>query len=275
MNTKQKYSIGRAYDNDIVINHETVSRKHAEMTVDDERIVITDFNSKNGTFIIRNNNPVQVKIVEVSANDTVAFGNVIMKVSELLRMSSISSKATPSYETDNIKPPSMPPIPPYQSPSNHYARENLALEYAGFWRRVGASFIDGILLVILFIIIGPLLILIYGPNYFAIKDEKFFAGFADFILTWLFPVIVIILFWVKKQATPGKMALSVKIVDSKTGGIPSVWQFIGRYFAYFLSTLPLCLGFLWVAFDSKKQGWHDKLAGTLVVKYKKKPVRFE
>jgi len=43
---------------------------------------------------------------------------------------------------------------------------------------------------------------------------------------------------------------------------------IGRYFAYYISILPFMLGFVWVAIDSKKQGWHDKMAGTLVVKAK-------
>ena len=54
--------------------------------------------------------------------------------------------------------------------------------------------------------------------------------------------------------------------DAKTGGKPSTGQFIGRYLCYYLSSLLLGLGFIWVAFDSRKQGWHDKLAGTLVVR---------
>jgi uncharacterized RDD family membrane protein YckC len=41
---------------------------------------------------------------------------------------------------------------------------------------------------------------------------------------------------------------------------------IGRYFAYYLSTILLGLGFLWIIWDPKKQGWHDKLAGTVVVR---------
>ncbi len=41
---------------------------------------------------------------------------------------------------------------------------------------------------------------------------------------------------------------------------------MGRYLGYFASTIPLCLGFLWIAFDKRKQGWHDKLAGTVVIR---------
>jgi uncharacterized RDD family membrane protein YckC len=80
-----------------------------------------------------------------------------------------------------------------------------------------------------------------------------------------------------KQATPGKMAMSLRVVDAVSGKKPSTGKLVGRYLAYYLSTIGLFLGFLWVAFDPKKQGWHDKLAGTVVVrpaKHGPEPVRF-
>jgi uncharacterized RDD family membrane protein YckC len=86
------------------------------------------------------------------------------------------------------------------------------------------------------------------------------------LINWALPAIVVIVFWLQKQATPGKMMLSLRIVDATTGNKPSTGQCMGRYFAYFVSVLPLCLGLIWVAFDKKKQGWHDKLAGTVVVR---------
>ena len=48
-------------------------------------------------------------------------------------------------------------------------------------------------------------------------------------------------------------------------------QLIGRYFGYLLSVIPFGLGLLWVAFDKKKQGWHDKMSGTIVVRIRKNP----
>jgi uncharacterized RDD family membrane protein YckC len=66
------------------------------------------------------------------------------------------------------------------------------------------------------------------------------------------------------------MLVSARVVDAKTGNSLSVGQSIGRYLAYFVSTIPLCLGFLWIAFDPRKQGWHDKLAGTVVVRSKQR-----
>ena len=81
-------------------------------------------------------------------------------------------------------------------------------------------------------------------------------------------------FWIKFQATPGKMLIASKIVDARTGNPPTKGQYVGRYLAYFISLLPLGLGFFWVAFDKRKQGWHDKLAGTVVIRNKKQNLPF-
>lgn len=151
--------------------------------------------------------------------------------------------------------------------------ETEELEYVGFWARVGASLIDTVLLGI---IVWPLLTAFYGDAYW--DEESMVKGPMDFLLSWVLPMVAVIVFWVVKQATPGKMAISAKIVDAKTGAAPSTGQFIGRYLAYFLSGLPLGLGIFWVAFDGRKQGWHDKLAGTVVVRQKDRkprPVTFD
>jgi len=148
-------------------------------------------------------------------------------------------------------------------------------EYAGFWVRTGATIVDAILLML---ITYPLLILIYGWAYFDLEQTAIVAGPADVLITWVLPAIAVIWFWLKRQATPGKMAVSAKVVDATTGQTLSIGQSIGRYFAYFVSFLPLGLGILWIVFDKRKQGWHDKLANTVVIRVKhgdSSPVRFE
>jgi uncharacterized RDD family membrane protein YckC len=148
-------------------------------------------------------------------------------------------------------------------------------EYAGFWIRTGATIVDAILLMI---ITYPLLIAIYGWAYFDVEQTSIVAGPADFLISWVFPAIAIIWFWLKKQATPGKMAVSAKVVDATTGETLSLGQSIGRYAAYLVSFLPLGLGALWIVFDRRKQGWHDKLANTVVIRAKHSsttPVKFE
>ena len=101
--------------------------------------------------------------------------------------------------------------------------------YAGFWIRVGATLIDTIFLLV---IILPLLTLIYGTDYWA--SEPFVYGIWDVLLQYIFPAAAVIVFWIYRSATPGKMILKLTIVDAATGGKPTTGQFIGRYLAYYI-----------------------------------------
>ena len=62
------------------------------------------------------------------------------------------------------------------------------------------------------------------------------------------------------------LAHNTIIVDAKTGNTISKKQSIGRYFAQIISIIPFGLGYFWIAIDQKKQSWHDKLAGTVVIR---------
>src|SRR5687768_18471491 len=77
--------------------------------------------------------------------------------------------------------------------------------------------------------------------------------------------VVVVGFWRTCGATPGKIALGVKIVDAATGGRPSLGRLVLRFLGYLVSALPLYLGFLWAAVDRRKQGWHDKIGLTVVI----------
>jgi uncharacterized RDD family membrane protein YckC len=76
---------------------------------------------------------------------------------------------------------------------------------------------------------------------------------------------LIVGFWRYCGATPGKLAVGLKIVDARTGLAPSTGRLVLRLVCYLVSALPLYLGFVWVALDRRKQGWHDKIAGTVVI----------
>lgn len=144
---------------------------------------------------------------------------------------------------------------------------NEEYEYAGFWIRVGASLIDGLLLVMITL---PLTMMVYGSLVW--ESEVIILGPADFLINYTLPFIAVVLFWFYKSATPGKMALNIKIVNASDGRKLSVGQSIGRYFAYIPAILVFFIGIIWVAFDKRKQGWHDKLAGTVVLRKKKDKV---
>ncbi|MDB5872785.1 MAG: hypothetical protein JWQ07_2227 [Ramlibacter sp.] len=135
------------------------------------------------------------------------------------------------------------------------------LQYVGFWARVLAALIDTVML---FIITLPIGYLVYGG--FAASDGGVIRGPADVLINWLLPAAIVIWLWSKLQSTPGKMALSARIVDADSGKAPTLAQFLIRYVGYFVSIIPLCLGLIWVGLDRRKQGWHDKMANTVVVR---------
>ena len=144
-------------------------------------------------------------------------------------------------------------------------------EYVGFWARVGACLIDSVALMIVLV---PVLLVAFGTDYF---DAMFMSalnpgmtpqsnGLADDALQLLVAAALIIPFWIYLKATPGKMVIGAEVVDARTGGKLTLAQSVIRYLGYFVSIIPLCLGLIWVAFDPRKQGWHDKLAGTVVIR---------
>lgn len=104
-------------------------------------------------------------------------------------------------------------------------------------------------------------------NYF-IKKHGLMKMILDQSIQFIILLTITLFFWIKKQATPGKRILSLKIVDADTLGKPSLKQFIIRAISYLISILPIFLGIIWIAFDPKKQAWHDKIAKTLVIKEK-------
>ncbi len=92
-------------------------------------------------------------------------------------------------------------------------------EYAGFWVRVGATIIDTLVIMVITI---PILVSIYGWKYFG--SGVLISGPADFLISWVFPAVAVIWFWTARQATPGKSALSLRVLDASSGGNLSIGQ---------------------------------------------------
>jgi len=76
--------------------------------------------------------------------------------------------------------------------------------------------------------------------------------------------------WRRWAATPGKMLLRMKVVDAATEQPLTDRQIILRLIGYVVSTIPLLLGFFWISFAKRRQGWHDKIADTVVIVLPKK-----
>lgn len=138
-------------------------------------------------------------------------------------------------------------------------------EYAGFGRRALASLIDSI---VFGFISAIFYFLINGNSHITLiaKDGEinFFAS-----QNWFEQLIYLLItvgMWIKFTGTPGKLLMGCHVVDAQTKQPLSLPQALIRYVGYFVSLLPLGLGFFWVIWDKRKQGFHDKLAKTIVIR---------
>jgi uncharacterized RDD family membrane protein YckC len=118
---------------------------------------------------------------------------------------------------------------------------------------------------VVWIVLTPLFLFVYGSQYFDMQMRGEAPGTGLDALANLALGVLTIVLWRFWGATPGKMAVAAKIVDARTGGPASTVRLVVRFFAYLASIIPFFLGFVWIAIDRRKQAWHDKIAGTLVV----------
>jgi uncharacterized RDD family membrane protein YckC len=128
-----------------------------------------------------------------------------------------------------------------------------AHRYAGFWRRVAATLIDTL-------IYSVALGLLLGPT---IMEAALFT--LEGALRMAIALLATIVLWIKFLGTPGKLLLACQVVDADTHAPLSLKQSILRYVGYLLSLLPLLLGILWILKDPRKQGFHDKIANSVVL----------
>ncbi len=136
------------------------------------------------------------------------------------------------------------------------------LPKAGFWIRVVASMIDGLILGAVQFVIG----LVLGFAGGAAGGESM----ALIAVTWLCSVVVSVTYYVfftgYNGQTPGKMALRLQVI--RTDGTPVGYSkaFLREIPCKFISGILFGIGYLMVAFDQQKQGLHDRMVGTYVIK---------
>ena len=124
-----------------------------------------------------------------------------------------------------------------------------ALAYAGFWIRFVAYLIDGIILGFMNIVVASLI------------ADPFTVIFVQFVLNATY----VIGFWIGQGATPGKMAVGVKIVMANGQPIEFGAACL-RYVGYIACALTLGIGYLMIAFTAEKRGLQDYIGGTVVIK---------
>ena len=133
----------------------------------------------------------------------------------------------------------------------------------GFWRRVTAYLLDGVILAV----VGFLLGIVVGIAGVALRMRDGDITVVAQLLGELLGIGYFMFFWSARGSgqTPGMRALGLRVIRTD-GTYMSVGRAFLRNVAFGISTLALGIGLIWVAFDENKQGWHDKIADTYVVR---------
>jgi uncharacterized RDD family membrane protein YckC len=147
--------------------------------------------------------------------------------------------------------PPAPPAPPPAAAASMSPQITAAMPRAGFWVRMGALFLD---------------VLLVG---FA---TSLLHTFGDHHLLGDFHIVVLAIYgavmWKLRGTTVGGIVFDLHVV--RLDGRPLDWETaIVRALGCFLSLAVVFLGFIWIAFDDNHQAWHDKIAGTVVVRAKR------
>jgi uncharacterized RDD family membrane protein YckC len=152
--------------------------------------------------------------------------------------------------------------------------------YGGFWRRYFAYLIDRIILYLVslfFIVIGIFALGHGGVSFGRIMATGLLPrGTGLFVVvyavaTFITDMVYFTWFHGSVGRTPGKMLLGLRVIQASGGQMTFGVAFL-RWVGSLVSGLFLWLGYLWIAVDGRKQGWHDKIAATLVVRDRKSVV---
>lgn len=149
----------------------------------------------------------------------------------------------------------------------------ITVEYAGFWIRLAAYLVDAILVaVIAYVVIRILGIFVDSSGDGPIVPVAIAPGTARVAATainYSLSFVYLVGFWTWLGRTPGKMMLGLKVVRTN-GSRVGLGKSILRYIGYNISYLAFFIGYLWIGVDPEKQGIHDKIADTYVVKLPRK-----
>jgi uncharacterized RDD family membrane protein YckC len=144
--------------------------------------------------------------------------------------------------------------------------------YGGFWIRFVAIFIDGIIvaipIIILAVIIGVAGGVAMGASNSSSDPAATAAGTGAGLLLQLISFVISVGYFVYswgKGQTLGMRLFHLRVVDANTGAPIGYGRAALRYVGYVLSVLVCYIGLIWAAFDARKQGWHDKIANTVVL----------
>jgi uncharacterized RDD family membrane protein YckC len=145
-------------------------------------------------------------------------------------------------------------------------------KFAGFWRRLVAYAIDGViiniifavlLMIVLFALLAGAMSGVSGVRLSDMMESLSFLGLVVFTFYIVLSISYFTYFHGINGRTPGKMLLGLQVLSVDGNPVSFGIAFL-RSVGYLVSAI-FYIGFIWVAFDHKKQGWHDKIAATVVI----------
>jgi uncharacterized RDD family membrane protein YckC len=171
-------------------------------------------------------------------------------------------------------PPSggYPPAPPLPQPGGYPAPQAYGqVTYGGFWIRLVAYIIDAVIIFIPTFVIGLVIGLIAAASAGAANNSSnanAIAGSGASVLVDLIAFVItvgyFVYFWGRGQ-TIGMRVFHLRVADAVTGQPIGYGRAALRYLGYIISAIVCYIGLIWAAFDGRKQGWHDKIANTVVL----------
>ena len=172
-------------------------------------------------------------------------------------------ESPPAESPPPMAPPPMAPPPVSWAPAPPEQPGPMpGLRYGGFWVRTVAWIIDAIILVVIGAALSPL----FGGTTVVQTSTGVEVNSGASAIQLLVDLVYFVGFWVWRAQTPGMIPFNLRVVRADNGENIDIARGILRYVGVIISFLVLFLGVIWVAFDARKQGWHDKLAGTVVVR---------
>jgi uncharacterized RDD family membrane protein YckC len=164
-------------------------------------------------------------------------------------------------------PPAAPPPTSWETPADLTAGPAPGWVFGGAGERLVAYIVDIVItgiVVVLIAIVGAA-ITVGGAS----SDSGFLTGTGIVILVFaavIVPLAYFPWFWARSGATPGMRMFGLQVVRDRDGGPISGGQAVLRLIGYWIDGVVFYLGYIWILIDKRKRGWHDLIAGTVVVK---------
>jgi uncharacterized RDD family membrane protein YckC len=186
----------------------------------------------------------------------------------------VDNPPPPPGPGDLPPPPFVQPPAPPEDPAAAGFSYTPAPYYGGFWLRFVAYVIDSVIVAIPSWIVGTIVGAIInasrvpsdvsGSAVSNLPPGALLVILSLYVILLIWAVGYFVYFW-SIGATLGMRVLRLRVVDADTGRPIGIARALLRYLGFFISSLVCYIGLIWAAFDTRKQGWHDKIANTVVL----------